>query len=153
MSLVERLIIGRVEIIDAALQAGIHYGKVLIRQRHVDADIGFVAVEELHQLGHLVGVHAVGNNVLVSGALLHGLRQAVALLLGARSQNQLSENLRMLRTFVSHYGANTAGSYDDCFSHFQNQFLFDCKFTKFLVILPKIDQNNESDTDSGPLRA
>ena len=46
MSLVLRLVVGGVEVVDAACQAGIHYGKVLIWQCEVYAQLWLETVEE-----------------------------------------------------------------------------------------------------------
>ena len=40
LGLIARLVIRRVQIIDASFKAGIHYGKVLVRQCQIDDQIG-----------------------------------------------------------------------------------------------------------------
>ena len=50
MSLVLRLVVGGVEVVDAACQAGIHYGKVLIWQCEVYAQLRLETVEESLEL-------------------------------------------------------------------------------------------------------
>ena len=47
-SFVERLIVGGIEIIDTAMQTGIHNRQVLIRQSHIDNDIGLMLFEQCH---------------------------------------------------------------------------------------------------------
>ena len=47
MSHVARLVVGRVEIVDTALQTGVHYREVLIRQGEIDYHFGLMAAEKL----------------------------------------------------------------------------------------------------------
>ena len=63
VSLIARLIVGSVEIIDSALKAGVHYGQVLIGQSQIDDKVGFVLLEQSHKLLHVVGVNLVGSDV------------------------------------------------------------------------------------------
>ena len=64
MCLVLRLVVGCVEVVAAAFEAGVHDRKVLVRKRHVDHDVGFERAEQFAQLRHAVcvdlgGLHAV----------------------------------------------------------------------------------------------
>ncbi len=63
MSLIFRLIVGRVEIVDATLQAGLHDGEVLIRESHVDTNVGMMTVEEGHYFLYVVGIHLIGSDI------------------------------------------------------------------------------------------
>ena len=114
MGLVLGLVVGRVEVIDAGLQTGLHDGQVLIGQRHIDADDGLVLSEQFHKLGHLVGVHAV-SDYLHAMTGLDILGYNVAFTLGARRQHYLAEHIGMLRALVRHYRADSSGTYDQYF--------------------------------------
>ena len=56
MRLVLRLVVGRIEVVAPALEAGIHDGEVLVRQGDVDDDVGLESAEQRTQLGHAVGI-------------------------------------------------------------------------------------------------
>ena len=62
-----RLIVGGVDVVDAAGQAGVHDGQVLIRQRHVQDHVGRRKLWMTRgQLLHVVGVH-LGMVVIFTG--------------------------------------------------------------------------------------
>lgn len=107
------LVVGRVEIVDATLQAGLHDGEVLIREGDVDADVGFVAVEELHELLDGICVNLVGDD-----AASYLLGDPVTLRFRARGEDYFGEDIAVLRAFVSHDGTNASGSDNKYFSHF-----------------------------------
>ena len=72
-----------------------------------------MAVEELHELVNVVGIHPVGD--YVSGSDFS--REGIALRFGARSYHYLLEHLGVLRAFMSHDGTDASGSDDKNFSH------------------------------------
>ena len=113
MGLVLGLVVGGVEIVDAASEARLHDGEVLIGEGHVDADVGAVGLEEAAELFHGVGVHAVGGDVGGTGAL----GQTVAFLLCARGDYNLGEDFRMLGALEGHYRSDASGADDYYFSH------------------------------------
>ena len=113
MSLVARFVVGGIEIVDAALEAGVHDGEVLIGESNVYHHVGAMTAEELAQFGYRVGVDAVGGNV----GLSDGLGQRVALGLIARGNHDFGEYLGVLRAFVRHHGADTSGTDNDNFCH------------------------------------
>ena len=114
MGLVFRLVVGGIEVVYAALKAGFHYGEVLVGQGYVDYHVGFMAVEELYQLGYAVGVDRVGEYVV--GA--DGLDNGVALRFCARCYYDFVEDLTVLSAFVCHDGTYTARTDNKNFRHF-----------------------------------
>jgi hypothetical protein len=53
---VTRLVVGRVHVVHARLQARIHDRQVLIGKRHVDDEVGLHLLDERHDFGNLVGI-------------------------------------------------------------------------------------------------
>ena len=94
MSLLFRLVVGRVEIVDAALEAGLHDCEVLIRESDVDAYFGLVTAEEFAELLYTVGIDGVGDDFRYFGAFFgegvgDTLSQGVAFLFTARGDDYL----------------------------------------------------------------
>ena len=114
MGLFLGLIVGGVEIVDAAFQASLHDSEILVGERYVDADVGFVTVEELDDFLDVVGIHAVGRDV--EGADFCG--EPVALLLCARRDNDFREYIWILSAFVGDDSADASGSDNQNFTHF-----------------------------------
>ena len=114
MSLVFRLIIGRVEIVDAADETGVHDCEVLIRQRHVDDHVGFMTAEELDELVDTVGIDGVCRDIRRA----YGLGDGVAFGLCARREHDFSKNFGVLGALVCDDRADPSGTDDDYFRHF-----------------------------------
>ncbi len=113
MRLVARLVIGRVEIVDARLQTSLHDGEVLIGQRHVDGDLGAELAHEGHQGVHVVGVDRRGGDI----GFADGRGHRIALAFGAAGDHDLGEHIGILRQFVSHDGADTSAADQQYFAH------------------------------------
>ena len=128
MSHVARLVVGRVEIVDPAFQAGIHYGEILVGECHVDYHFGLVAAEEFAELFHAVGIHAVGGDYrqvglpAFCGGFCYGLCQGVAFGLTARCDYDFGEHFRVLGAFVGYHAAHASGADNDNFCHSFNLF-------------------------------
>ena len=105
---VTRLVVRGVDVVHAGLQAGVHDGEVLIRQRHIDHDLRFEVVQESHQLRHIVRIDARG----LDRALQFG-GDAVALRLRAAGEHDLTEDVGKLGAFVGDDAADAAGSDDE----------------------------------------
>ena len=115
VGLVAWLIVGGVQVVDAAAQAGLHDGQVLIGQGQVDDHVGFVAVEQSHELVHVVGIHLVGGDVV----LADGFGHSVTLGAVARGNHDLVKHVRILCTLVGAHGADTTATNDNDFTHIQ----------------------------------
>ena len=111
MSLILRLVIGRVKVVYATLQTCFHDREILIGKSHVDHQIGVVAAEQFDELFNAVGIHAVGSDAASANLACDGLAFAAR----TGSEHDFSENIGILSTFVGHHGTNTAGSNDDNF--------------------------------------
>jgi len=114
MGLVFRLIIGGVEIVDAADKTCVHDREVLIRQRHVDDHVGFMTAEELDELVDTVGIDGVGRDIRRTDSLGDG----VAFGLCARRKHDFSKNFGVLGALVCDDCADPSGTDDDYFRHF-----------------------------------
>ncbi len=113
MSLILRLIVGGVEIVDATLKACLHDGQILIGESYIDTDIGLVTVEKLTELLNRVGIHLIGGDVGRTDTCC----KTVAFLFRARRYDDFRENVRILGTFRCHYCADASGADDNNFSH------------------------------------
>ena len=111
-----RLIVGGVHIVDAAGQAGIHDGQILIGQGNVHDQIGLVAVDKIAQLLHIIGIHLGGGDFCfgVGGQLC---RQGIALGLGAAGNAQLGKNIADLAALGDGYTGHAAAADDQNFAH------------------------------------
>ena len=110
VSLILGLIVGSVKIVDATFKTGVHNRKVLIRQGHVDYEVGLVTVEQSHELLYFVGIDRVGCDV----GSAYSLGDCITLAFGARCKYNLGEHIGILRTLVSDNGSYAAGSdYND----------------------------------------
>ncbi len=83
-----RLVIGRIEVIAPALEAGIHDGEVLVRQGDVDDDVGLERPEQFAQLGDAVGVDLRGLDPSPADGGGHG----VAFGFGAAGEHHVGED-------------------------------------------------------------
>ncbi len=88
MRLVLRLVVGRVEVVATAFEAGIHDRQVLIGQRHVDHDVGFECPEQLAELGHAVGIDLGGLHPIAAD----GCSDGIAFGFGAARQHHVGED-------------------------------------------------------------
>ena len=88
MRFVPWLVVGRIEVIDAAFQAGVHDREILIGKGHVDDDIGTEGAEEFAQFGNAVGIDLSG----LYAAAADRRRNGVALRLGAAGQHHVRKD-------------------------------------------------------------
>jgi len=95
MRFVPWLVVGRIEVIDAAFQAGVHDREILIGKGHVDDDIGTEGAEEFAQFGNAVGIDLSG----LYAAAADRRRNGVALRLGVRLASITSEKIGLAATF------------------------------------------------------
>ena len=117
MSLILGLIVGGVEVVYTTLQTGLHDGEVLVRESDIDDELRAVAAEELAEFRHAVGVDAVGRNSC-AGLGGHLFGNDVALGLGARRENDLTEHIGMLGALVGDDCPHASGADDHDFSHY-----------------------------------
>ncbi len=123
MGHVARLIVGRVEIADAAFQAGIHDSEVLIGQRQVHHQVGIVTAQQGAEFLHRVGVDTVGLNHRGLASMLFGLPEdgllyGVAFLAASRGEDYPGEHIGILGALVGGHCADTSDANDNNFCHF-----------------------------------
>ena len=104
---IQRFVVGGVHVVHARFKAGVHDGEILIRQGHVDHHDGLVALDQRHQLGHVVGVHTRRLDD-AARAFLDARGNGVALRNRAARQHDLGENFGILRALVRHNAADAA---------------------------------------------
>ena len=105
------LVVGGVHVVDAALQAGVHDGQVLVGQGDVHHQVGLVALDEGNHFLHLVGVHLGGGDL--GGGLAGQLGgQGVTLGLGAAGDAQLGKDLADLAALADGYVGHAAAADD-----------------------------------------
>ena len=111
-----RLVVGSIHVVYAALEARIHDGQVLIRQRNVHHDVRLVLVDERAQLVHVVRIH-LGGADLGCGRTVQLLLDGIALALGAGRDHDFLKNVAVLAALVDNYAGYTAAADDQCSSH------------------------------------
>ncbi|MNQ89975.1 hypothetical protein D3C85_1053000 [compost metagenome] len=107
LGFVARLIVGRVEVVDAGGQAGVHDGQVLIGQGQVDHEGRLDRLDQGRGRGDVVGVD-LGRVDGHAKARLHGFGDGVALGLRAARQGDMREDVRIHRHLVDRDGADAA---------------------------------------------
>ena len=111
-----RLVVCGVHVVDAALEARIHNGQILIRQSDIHDDVRLVLVDERAQLVHVVRVHLCGADFGRCRAV-ELLLDGVALALGAGRDHDLLKNVAVLAALVNDNAGNAAAADDQCSSH------------------------------------
>ena len=104
-----RLVVGGIHIVDAAGQAGVHDGQVLIGQGDVHDEIGLVAVDQFDQPVHVVRVHLGGGNLCGGFALQRG-GQRVALGFCPAGDAQLGEYVADLTALADGHVGHAAAA-------------------------------------------
>ena len=112
VSLVLGFVVGRIEVVAAALETGVHDRQVLIRERHIDHDVGLEGPEEFAQLRHVVGIDLGGLYAVASDSRSNG----IAFGLGSAGQHHLRED-RIGGNLLGHDRSDTSGSDNQCFTH------------------------------------
>ena len=104
---VRRLVVGGVDVVHAGLEAGVHDVEVLVGQGEVQDDVRAERLDELDELGDVVGVDLCGlNGTLQCGGelLAPGLRAA--------GDHDVGEDVGRLDAFVGCDGGDAARSDD-----------------------------------------
>ena len=111
MGFILGLVVGGVEVVAAAGQAGLHDGEVLVRQCEIDHQFGLVVVQKGFQLFHVIGIHLCGLDVHVISGFVDGVHQFVALGLPAAGDHEVGEYIGVLRDLERGYGGHASSSY------------------------------------------
>ena len=112
MRLVLGLVVGRVEVVAAAFEAGVHDRQVLIRQRHVDHDVGFERAEKFAELRHVVGIDLGGLHAVAADGGRHG----IAFGFGAAGQHHIRKH-GIGSDLLGHHGADASRTDNQRFTH------------------------------------
>ena len=116
---VQGLVVGRIHIVHAAFQAGVHDVQVLVGQGHVADQVGLYVAQQGAEFGYIVRVHLRGAEVHVQ-AFFDALGNGVALGAGAAGQGDAAEGLLVfgcLGALVGHHAAHAARADDQKIGH------------------------------------
>ena len=104
---------------NAACQAGIHDGQVLIRQGQVEHYIGLYALDQGYQLIHAVSIHlSCGNPGAALTLGLNLLLKVVTLANRTAGNANLVKNRVVLGAFLNRNLDYTSAAYNQYLSHF-----------------------------------
>ena len=117
MRLILGLIVGRVEVVTAASEAGFHDCQVLIRQCKIDDKFGFVGIEERFELVHVVCIHLGCLDIHAVSLGMDGLNESVALGFAPTCNHQFREDIGVLCHLKGCNGGHTTGSYHQYSTH------------------------------------
>ena len=105
-SLIQRLIIGRIQIADTIFQTRIHDMQVLIRQCQVHHQIRLERLEQSHQLIHIVCIHLSGFDRYI----LNVSSNLVALALRTTGHHNIRESVGIHGNLLHCHRAHTTGT-------------------------------------------
>ena len=105
-----RLVVGRIEVVAATSQTGVHNRQVLIGQGEVDHQLRLVVREERLQLLHVVGIHLCGLDVHVVAGLVDIVYNLVALGLAAARNHKVGKHVGILRNLECRYRSDATGA-------------------------------------------
>ena len=127
---IQRLVVGRIKIMHAALEAGVHDVQILIGQSNVGHHGGFDIADKLAQLGHIVGIHLRRGN-LHAVAALHARGDVFAAFQGAAGKGNFAESPFIsggLRHLVGHDATDAARADNQNILGHGVHSLFSCMF-------------------------
>ena len=110
------LVVGGIQVVDAALQAGVHNGQILVGQGDVHHQVGLVLPDKGCHLGCVVGVHLGGGDTGLGLALQVGL-EGIALGFGAGGDADVGEQVIALAALADGHVGHTAAADDENFAH------------------------------------
>ncbi len=109
-------VVSRIEVVDSRFEAGIHDGKILVGQCHVNHQFRFELVEKGYQFRYIVGVHPRCFD-LHSSPAFHIFGNGVTFAFGATGQHDIAEYFVILCHFVGNNCSHATGTNDQYFSH------------------------------------
>ncbi len=95
---VQRLVVGGVKVVNTGLQAGVHDGQILIRERHVDDKLRLLLPDKRHQFGDVVGIDPGSINAV---AQLGG--NGITFRFCPGCKGNFAENITALGAFVGNH--------------------------------------------------
>ncbi len=108
------LIVGGVQIIDAAFQAGIHNSQILVGQGNIHHQIGLVLPNQGSHLGSIVGIHLSSGDFRGGFSFQIGF-QGIALGLGSGSDADFRKDFTVLAALADGHVGHTAAADDKNF--------------------------------------
>ena len=112
MRLVLGFIIRCIEVVHPALQAGVHNGQILVRQRHVHHDIGLEGPKQLAQIGYIVGIDLRSLHPVPADCRSNG----ITLRFCSAGQHHVRKN-RIGSNFLRHDGTYASCADNQSFTH------------------------------------
>ena len=112
MRLVLGFVIGCIEVVHPALQAGVHDGQILVRQRHVHYDIGLESPKQLAQIGYIVGIDLRSLHPVPADCRSNG----ITLRFCSAGQHHVRKN-RIGSNFLRHDGTYASCADNQSFTH------------------------------------
>jgi hypothetical protein len=85
-------VVGRIQVVYAGFEAGVHDGEVLVRQGHVDDELRAEGADELNQFGHVLRIDRGGLHFLMAG-IAHGVADNLIALDLVRLASIISEKI------------------------------------------------------------
>ena len=110
------LVVSRIEIVATRRQTSLHDGEVLIRQREVHHDVGFIVAQQLDELLHTVGIDLRSLD-LRAIFLVKNFSQGDTFLLRTAGNHHFLECVRILAHLMSGNGSYAASSDNQYSSH------------------------------------
>ena len=108
LRLVLGLVVGGVEVIDPAAEAGIHDGEVLVREGDIDHQLGLYALHKHAELLHIVGIDLSGlDEVLAAGDLSH---EGIDGALRPTGDGDVGKDVPIHGYLLSHDGTDATGT-------------------------------------------
>ena len=104
-----RLIVSSIDVVNLALQAGIHNSQVLIRQSNIQHCIRLISLNQLYKLFLAVSINLRCSNHS-RGRRLQFFFNCVTFGLRTAGNTQLGENITVLAAFCDSYASNTAAA-------------------------------------------
>ncbi len=126
--LVLGLVIGRVEVVHAAFEAGVHDGEVLVGEGYIDHDVGTERAEQRAQVGHVVGIDLGGFHAAAADGRVNG----IAFRFGAAREHDVREN-GIGGDLLRHHRTDASGADDQGF----HNMVFCLGIIKFILIRNK----------------
>jgi hypothetical protein len=116
LGLVRRFVVRGVQVRRFGFQTGVHDGQVLVRQRHVDHQLGAKVANQRRGVRRSIGIERPGLQ-RPPGSALDRFGHLLRARHGAARQQDVREHIGQLRTLVRHHTAHTPCADYQNFTH------------------------------------
>ena len=110
MSLILRLVVGGIEVVDTTCQTSIHDGKVLIRQCQVDHQLWFEVIEEHLQLLHVISIYLCRLYLHGITSLMNGIHNLITFLFSTTCYHKVGKHISILSNLECCYCCDATGA-------------------------------------------